>query len=86
MTVGIIKKIGNLIEFTENREYSQWCGGDIEFCKEFPREAEELALRLVDEANRKNATIVTASPHCYQHLKNYCEVKDIVHLVEEHIQ
>ena len=49
-------------------------------------ESKELALKLVEEAQSKNATIVTASPHCYDHLKNYCEVKDIVHLIEEHIE
>jgi Fe-S oxidoreductase len=81
----IIKSIGNLIEFNENKDLSQWCGGEIEFRAEFTHEAEELALRLIKEAKNKDATIITASPHCYQHLDNYGNVKDIIHLIEENI-
>ena len=81
----IIKRIGNLVEFNENRELARWCGGEIEFVSAFPEEAEELALHLVREAKEKNATIVTASPHCYHHLKEYGDVIDLLQLVEEHI-
>lgn len=81
----IIRSVGNLVEFKERRELSRWCGGDIEFKSAFPDEAEELAMHLVREAKAKNATIVTASPHCYHHLKEYGDVVDVLQLIEEHI-
>ncbi len=81
----IISRVGNLVEFNENREMARQCGGEIEFRKAFPAEAEEMAKYLIKEAEEKNATIVTASPHCYSHLKEYGEVKDIIHLLEESI-
>jgi len=81
----LIKKIGNLVEFHENREEARQCGGEIEFRRAFPHEAEEMAKYLIKEAREKNAIIVTASPHCYDHLKEYGDVVDIMHLLERNI-
>lgn len=81
----IIKKIGSLYEFKENREMARQCGGEIEFKKAFENEAKELAEYLIKEAKEKNATIVTSSPHCYTHLKEYGDVVDLLQLIEENI-
>lgn len=81
----LIKQIGNLVEFTEKRQMARWCGGDIEFKMAFPKEAEELANVLVNEAIEKRATIVTTSPHCYNHLKEYGNTIDLLQLVEKTI-
>ncbi len=81
----LIGRVANLVEFDESRERARQCGGEIEFRRAFPQEAEELAMHLIKEAREKNATIVTASPHCYGHLKEYGEVVDIVHLLERSI-
>ena len=82
----IIKKIGNLIEFNENRDMARQCGGEIEFRIAFPEEAKEMAEYLIKEAKQKNATIVTASPHCYSHLKEYGDVIDILQLIEKNMK
>lgn len=82
----IIKRIGNLLEFDENRKMARQCGGEIEFRMAFPDEAKEIAEYLIKEAKEKNATIVTASPHCYSHLKEYGDVIDILQLIEENIK
>jgi Fe-S oxidoreductase len=79
----LINHIGTLLEYQCNRNMAQWCGGDIEFQRVFKREANELAEILVKEAQKKKATIITASPHCYHHLKHFGDVKDIVQLLEE---
>ncbi len=81
----IIKKIGDLIEFEENREMARQCGGEIEFRIAFPEEAKEFAEYLLKEAKEKKATIVTSSPHCYTHLKEYGDVIDLLQLIEESI-
>ncbi|MEM1513665.1 MAG: (Fe-S)-binding protein [Candidatus Thermoplasmatota archaeon] len=81
----IIKKIGNLIEFKENRKMARWCGGEIEYKLAFPEKAEELAKYIAKEAKEKNATIVTSSPHCYSHLKEYDAI-DLVQLIEEKLK
>ncbi len=75
----IIKKIGRLIEFSSPK----CCGGRIEFERAFPNEAKMLAESMVKEAKDKNATIVTASPECYAHLKKYGNVIDMLQLVEK---
>lgn len=82
----IIKRIGKLIEFKENKDMARQCGGEIEFKTAFPEEAKEMAEYLIKEAKKKNATIVTASPHCYSHLKEYGDVVDILQLIEENIK
>ncbi len=81
----LIKKFGNLMEFSENRSKARQCGGEIEFRMAFPNEAGEMAEYLAKEAKKANATIVTASPHCYSHLKEFADVIDILQLVEENI-
>jgi len=81
----VIKRIGNLIEFKENRKIARQCGGEIEFKSAFPEEAEEIAKYLAKEAKEKNAIIVTSSPHCYSHLKEYADTVDLVHLIEENL-
>lgn len=81
----IIKRIGNLIEFNENRDMARQCGGEIEFKSAFHEEAEEIAKYLVKEAKEKNAIIVTSSPHCYSHLKEYTDTVDLIHLIEENL-
>ncbi len=81
----IIKKIGNLVEFRENRKIARWCGGEIEYRSAFPEKAEELARYIAKEAKEKNATIVTSSPHCYSHLKEYGAI-DLVQLIEEKLK
>jgi Fe-S oxidoreductase len=81
----LIGQAGTLVEFSENRALARWCGGDIEFKTAFPDEADELAEKLVDEARRKDATIVTASPHCYRHLKEHGEVIDLLQLIDRHL-
>ncbi|KAA0015117.1 hypothetical protein B6U81_03960 [Thermoplasmatales archaeon ex4484_30] len=82
----IIKRIGNLVEFEENREMARQCGGEIEFKIAFPQEAGEMAEYLAREAKKKDAIIVTTSPHCYSHLKEYGDVVDLLQLVEENIK
>jgi Fe-S oxidoreductase len=82
----IIKRIGNLIEFDENKNMARQCGGEIEFRIAFPDEARKMAEYLLKEAKEKKATIVTASPHCYSHLKEYGEVVDILQLIEENMK
>ena len=81
----IIKKIGNLVEFKENRKMARWCGGEIEYKLAFPEKADELAKYLAKEAKEKNATIVTSSPHCYSHLKEYDAI-DLTQLIEEKLK
>ncbi|MCD6447759.1 MAG: (Fe-S)-binding protein [Thermoplasmata archaeon] len=81
----VIKKFGNLVEFSENRSKARQCGGEIEFKLAFPDEAGEMAEYLAREAKKTGATIVTASPHCYSHLKEFADVIDIVQLIEENI-
>jgi Fe-S oxidoreductase len=84
----IIKRIGKLEEFNENRGNARWCGGEIEFKIAFPEESKELANFLVKEAKEKNAIVVTASPHCYSNLnESECDyVIDILQLIEENIK
>ena len=74
----IIKKIGEIVEF----DSPKCCGGRIEFERAFPDEAKMLAKDLIKEAKNKNATIVTASPECYAHLKKYGNIIDMLELVE----
>ena len=81
----VISKIGKLIEFKENRDMARQCGGEIEFRTVFPEEAEEMAKYLVKEAKEKNAIIVTSSPHCYSHLKEYGAI-DLLQLIEENVR
>lgn len=80
----IIGSIGNLMEFNENREMARQCGGEIEFRVAFEKEADEMAKYIVKEAKKKNATIVTSSPHCYSHLKEYGAI-DLLQLMEENL-
>lgn len=81
----IIKKIGNLVEFKENRKMARWCGGEIEYKSAFQEKADELARYIAKEAKEKNATIVTSSPHCYSHLKEYGAI-DLAQLIEEKLK
>ncbi len=80
----IIGSIGNLMEFNENKEMARQCGGEIEFRVAFEKEADEMAKYIVKEAKEKNATIVTSSPHCYSHLKEYGAI-DLLQLIEENL-
>jgi len=82
----LISRMGNLIEFNENREMARQCGGEIEFRRAFPAEAEEMARYLVKEAREKDAIIVTSSPHCYSHLREYGDTVDILQLLERNIK
>ena len=82
----LIDSMGILLEFTENREMARQCGGEIEFRNAFHREAEEMAKYLIKEAKEKDAVLVTSSPHCYSHLKEYGDVIDLLQLLEENIK
>lgn len=74
----LIKRIGELVETEE-----KCCGGRIEFKRAFPKEAEYMAKDIINEAREKNATIITASPQCYSHLKEYGNVVDLLELIEK---
>lgn len=78
----LLDMAGGFIEFGQHEELAQCCGGDIAFRTSFPDTAEKMAERIVGEAKEKGATIVTASPQCYHHLKKYGDVMDIVEVVD----
>ena len=78
----LLEMAGGFIEFKQHEELAQCCGGDLAFSAAFPDMAEKMAERIVEEAREKNATIVTASPHCYHQLKKYGDVIDIVEVVD----
>ena len=82
----LIEKAGRLVEFDENRELSQCCGSDLAFRTAFPDAAGEMARKIADEAKEKGAVLVTASPHCYHHLKEYGNVMDIVEVVDRYLR
>ncbi len=58
-----------LVEFTDTRESAQCCGSEVEFRTAFPLLAEKMGKKVLREAKKKNALLVTASPHCSYHLK-----------------
>ena len=78
----LLDMAGGFIEFGEHGNLSQCCGGDLAFSMAFPETAEKMAKRISEEAKGKGATIVTASPQCYHHLKKYGDVMDIVEVVD----
>jgi Fe-S oxidoreductase len=78
----LLEMAGGFIEFEQHEELAQCCGGDLAFSAAFPDMAGKMAERIVEEAREKNATIVTASPHCYHQLKKYGNVIDIVELLD----
>ncbi len=82
----LLEKAGGFVEFDENKELSQCCGSDIAFREAFSGTAGKMAERIAEEAKEKNTTIVTASPHCYHHLKKYGDVIDLVELVDRCLQ
>jgi len=78
----LLDMAGGFIEFEQHEELAQCCGSDLAFRTAFPETAEKMAERIAEEAKAKDATIVTASPHCYHHLKKYGDVMDIVEVVD----
>jgi len=82
----LLDMAGGFTEFEQHREMAQCCGGDFAFSAAFPDMAEKMAERIVKEAKEKNATIVTASPHCYHHLKKYGDIIDLVEVVDRCLQ
>ena len=79
----MLEKAGKFFEFDESKEMAKCCGSDLAFSSAFPELAEKMAEKIVKEAERKSAIIVTSSPHCYTHLKKYGEVMDVVEVVEK---
>jgi Fe-S oxidoreductase len=79
----LLRKIGPFFEFNETKETAKCCGGDMGFEKAFPELAAQMAEKIWDEARKKNALIVTASPHCYTHLKTHGDVMDITELIDK---
>jgi len=79
----LLQKAGKFLEFDENKEIAKCCGSDLAFSTAFPEMAEKMAEKIVEEARKKNAVIVTASPHCYSHLKKYGEVMDIAEVIKK---
>lgn len=64
----ILKKLGfAVVEFRENREYAQCCGACGFFNHNYPRIGDKMAQLLFKQLKTKK--LVTASPHCYAHLK-----------------
>ena len=79
----LLEKAGKFFEFDESKEMAKCCGSDLAFSTAFPQLAKKMAEKIVEEANKKNAIIVTASPHCYTHLKEYGKVMDIAEVIKK---
>lgn len=77
----LLERAGGFMEFDEHHELAGCCGGDLPFSTAFKDMAGEMARRMLAEAADKNATIVTASPQCYLHLRGHGDVVDLVHVV-----
>ncbi|MGC9307183.1 MAG: (Fe-S)-binding protein [Thermoplasmatota archaeon] len=77
----LLQRAGGFEEFNEHHELSGCCGGDIAFQSAFPDMADEMARLMLAEATEKNATVVTASPQCYLHLKRHGDVVDLAQVI-----
>ena len=72
-----------LVEFADTRESSPCCGSEVEFRTAFPQLAETMGKKILKEAKKKNAMVVTASPHCSYHLKKIGgNPRDILEIVD----
>jgi Fe-S oxidoreductase len=72
-----------LVEFADTRESSLCCGSEVEFRTAFPKLAEKMGKKILKEAKKKNAIVVTASPHCSYHLKKIGgHPRDILEIVD----
>jgi len=77
----LLTRAGGFLEFDEHHELSGCCGGDLAFSTAFQGMADEMARRLLAEAAEQHATVVTASPQCYLHLRRQGNVVDLVQVV-----
>ncbi len=54
------------------------CGGRIEFRRAFSEEAKKMAEDVIQKSNGRK--LVTVSMECYEHLKRYDNVVDLLHI------
>ena len=75
----IVRAVGKLEEFPENRELSLCCGGGGGMPANCPELAGEMAEKRVKQA--KGRTIATACPMCYHQLKKQTKTKELSELL-----
>jgi len=64
----ILRKLGfNVLEFQENKENAQCCGACGFFSHNYPKIGDKMADSLFKLLKTKK--LITASPHCYYHLR-----------------
>ncbi len=73
-----------LEEFPKKRENSESCGASGGVKANFPQIAEDMAKRILKQC--KTPILVTCSPSCYLHLKEYSQdikVVEVSHLIKD---
>jgi Fe-S oxidoreductase len=82
----ILSNAGELVEMRHNRFESQCCGAGGGVRAAYPKVAEKIAKKRIQEAKDSGAgLLVTACPFCEGMLKSVggIDVKDIAEIVEE---
>ncbi|KAA0007839.1 MAG: (Fe-S)-binding protein [Thermoplasmata archaeon] len=72
------EKVKKLFEGKDVIYIHECCGGRIEFKRAFFKEAKKMAEDVIKKSNGRK--LVTASMECYEHLKKYGNVIDLLHL------
>ena len=73
--------VGKVKELFKGKDFEivrECCGGNEEFKVAFPEEAKKMAYDVIKKSNGKR--IVTTSLKCYEHLKQYGNVIDLLHI------
>ena len=75
-----IEKVKSLFKGKDVMYIHECCGGRIEFREAFPEEAEKMANDVIQKS--KGRKIITTSLECYEHLKKYGNVVDLLHIAK----
>ena len=75
-----VEKVKKLFEKKDVEYIHECCGGRREFKEAFPEEAEKMAKDVIQKSNGRK--IITISLECYEHLKKYGNVIDLLHIAK----
>ena len=72
-----VEKVKEIFKGKKFELVRECCGAREEFKRAFEKEAEEMAKDIIKKSNGK---IITTSLKCYEHLKKYGDVVDLLHI------
>jgi len=75
-----VEKVKNLFKGKDVTYIHECCGGRRELREAFPEEAEKMANDVIQKSNGRK--IITTSLECYEHLKKYGNVIDLLHVAK----